>query len=111
MDRPVYRIPKNVETRLTFGGMDWRGWLVIAIGALVGIMQFLLWKPHTLNGLLFSLGRLALCIGIPYLFAQDPKLVGILRNLQYHRKNKSLLRWESDPNAILALLQKDEDNR
>lgn len=100
----VYRIPKHVEAKMTLWGMDWKGWLAFAVGLLITVVQFMLFPP-TKGHIGFALKRTAIVglifVGGPLIFSRNSSALDAFFQIRYHRKNAKLIKWESDPNAVI----------
>ncbi|MFD1674122.1 hypothetical protein [Alicyclobacillus fodiniaquatilis] len=107
-DKREYRIPKHIEQRMKLLGLDTRGIIVVGSLAVLSLIILLVTPHHHLKSLFIEFVILA---GIPmaaWVFLSDERFAESVFLSTYYAKNKAILRWESEPNAILEAIQKNE---
>lgn len=102
-----YRIPKHIEQRMRLLGLDTMGMIIVGSLAALSLVILLLTPHHHIKGLLIEFVILAAFpLGAWVFFSDDRFMDSVFLSL-YYSKHKSLLRWESEPNAILEAFEKE----
>ncbi|SFV03883.1 hypothetical protein [Alicyclobacillus macrosporangiidus] len=100
----VYRIPKNIRTKLTLWRLDVTGWIIFSLVVILAIL-FVFLGTHQLGWLAKKFAIAALVVFLTWIALSDETLLSALRQVRYHRKHATMLRWRSDPNAVLQKIQ------
>ncbi|WP_436664542.1 hypothetical protein ACOALA_20615 (plasmid) [Alicyclobacillus acidoterrestris] len=107
-DKREYRIPKHIEQRMKILGLDTTGMIVVGTLAALSLIILLVTPHHHLKSLFIEFVVLAgIPLGAWVFFSDDRFTESVLLSVHYF-KNKAVLRWESEPNAILETIKKSE---
>lgn len=103
----MYRIPKHVNTRFRWWKLDIRGMIIEGVNLAVVLLCLRIWPPQGMQDIVHRLLAVFFQLFVPWLFLSQDELVDAIRTTIYHSKNAAVLRWESEPNAIPKIEEKE----
>lgn len=107
-DKREYRIPKHIDQKLRLAGLDVKGWIIVGSLGLFGLILLLLLPHNHIKSLLFELIGCVFPALAAWVFLSDERTSETLYLTMYYNKNKAILRWESEPNALLVQIKEEK---